>query len=107
CPAQSHQIVDIVARIEYQTTDGAVGYNFAGQCYGTQMQPHEFGHILHAIVHRQPEATENVLHPPRTERIVAVEGPSLTRIEFLSRWFGNVVEQGRPTKPQILGVRRN
>ena len=68
------------------------------------MQPDEFLDVLHAVVERQFQATEEAGYHLFAEVVVVVEGPSRLRLPPFAPGFADVVKQGGPAQPQVVAL---
>ena len=68
------------------------------------MQIDHLLHKLHMFVHRQLQTAEDIAHHLRAKHLVLVEGPTNLLVVGLGKWLGNVVQNGRPSEPQIVAA---
>ena len=103
CLTQQHQIVNVIAGFEKQTSYSRIGHLFIGNYDRTHVKSYQFLNILHLFVHRQLHLPEDFGYHLFSDEIVIVEGPSRTGIPALGTRLANVVQQGSPTQPQVIG----
>ena len=97
--AESHQIVDIVARIVKQTTYSTIRHLLVGNGYRTHVKLHKLLHIFHLHIQGQGEPTEDLRHHLGTYIIMVMEGPADGRIPTFRLCLADIVHDGTPTEP--------
>ena len=68
------------------------------------MQPHQFLHVFHLLVHGKLHSPKDVGYHLLADEIMVVECPSGTGFPTFGRRFGYIVQQSRPTQPKVTGL---
>ncbi len=100
---QYHQRVQVVFGVVDESTYGAVRHFVFHQRNGTHVQVHEAFDAAHFGSHRQFEPRKYARHHLGTYEIVVVECPSHLRVVALGQRLGDVVQQRRPSHPEVVG----
>ena len=66
------------------------------------MEFHQFLYILHLCIHRQFHTAEDIRNHLGAYDIMAMEGPTDAVIPSLAFRFADIMEECRPTKPEII-----
>ncbi|MNY75585.1 hypothetical protein D3C86_2149020 [compost metagenome] len=67
------------------------------------MQPHQLFHKPHLLVQRQFHPSENDRNHSCAHFLMVMERPAVTLIEFFGGGFGNIMQNGRPAEPEVVG----
>ena len=59
-------------------------------------------HKFHRLTERQFQAFENARHHAAAHIIVVVKSPALSVVPVFGGWFADVVQQCRPTQPEVV-----
>ncbi len=68
------------------------------------MQAYQFLHKAHGLAEWQLESFEDGRHHARAFFFVAVESPAHFFVEALGSRLGDVVQDGRPAVPEVVGA---
>ena len=101
--AEHHQVVDVVAGLKQQTAYGRVGHFLVGNDDGAHVQSHKLLHVFHLLVHRELHLAEDFRNHLFPDEVMVVESPSRLGFPAFRSRFADVVEQGRPAQPQVVG----
>ena len=74
--AESHEVVNVVARFEEEAAHGAVRHDVVGDGDGAHVEVNQLLDVLHALVQRQFQSAEERRDEFRAQIVVVVEGPS-------------------------------
>ena len=100
--AEQHQVVDVVARVEKEPPYSGVRHDVLGEDDGAEVEQHQLLHVFHLLVERKLELGKDFGHHLGAFELMAVEGPSGAFLPALGLGLGDVVQQGRPTEPQVV-----
>ena len=64
-------------------------------------------HILHLAVHGKFEPSEDARNHLGADVIIVMERPSGLNVPPFAAWFSDIMEQGGPPKPQVVGMLAN
>ena len=100
--AKSHQIIDVIASIIQQTSNSTICYLFISNHNRTHVEFYQLLYIFHLRIHRQFHTSEDVRNHLGTNDIMAMEGPTDAIIPSFALRFADIMEECRPTKPEII-----
>ena len=98
--AERHQVVDVVAGIVHQSSDGTIGDLLVGNGDGSHVQVDEFLHVFHLGIKRLFQPSEDFWHHLRSDIVMVMEGPASQVVPTFALRFPDVVKQGSPAKPE-------
>src|SRR5450755_3246236 len=71
------------------------------------MQFNEFTHETHFFIHRQFQLIKNLWNHTATHHLMAVKGPPMACFKFFCNRLPDIVQNGGPSQPEIVGMSRN
>ena len=98
---KKHQVIDVVACIEKQTTHSRVSHLISHKGNRPEMQADKLLYVFHLLVQRHLQALEYLRYPPRSHHFMSMEGPPQSRVISLGGRLCYIMQESRPAKPHI------